>query len=72
MQNLKDRGVPARVDHVKHSDGEVTVSFYQGLRRVGTALSLGCHWLASAFPFSLPMKVAWIIKTFPTLATWCS
>ena len=43
MQNLKDRGVPARVDHVKHSDGEVTVSFYQGLRRGGTVISLGYH-----------------------------
>ena len=40
-------------------------------QRGGTVISLGCHWLASAFPFSLPMKVAWIIKTFPTLATWC-
>ena len=35
MQNLKDRGFPARVDHVKHSDGaadDVTVSFYRGPR----------------------------------------
>lgn len=36
LQHLKDRGFPARVDDVNHSDsgaGEVTVSFYHGPRK---------------------------------------
>lgn len=41
LQHLKDRGFPARVDHVKHSDGgpgKVTVSFYQGPRELDFGL----------------------------------